>query len=251
MTVAELRSWATTFAGEAGSFGNRFDDFLAAVDVVDLYEVEIGPLFTSSGQSSFPNSWNGETNVGRALGRTMLGVYQAVFDAYDNDFVSQHALSLAGTRFRSTNNFPRSVPSPSSLFAVYEVQIDGTLHDEFGSDGGYNTNAARRMTGAYLAPGSIAEVTIPNALVKAGFQIRVGGHSWDLSNKNTANRLHRVSNIFDITSNTTRIANPMGGNIYIEVPRRVLSMFSSETRSVRLFSLTAALMTPPKLNGKP
>lgn len=218
MTVAELQSWATTFAGEAGSLGSRFDDFLAAVNVVDLYEEEIGPLFTSSGQSSFMNSWNGETNVGRALGRTMLGVYQAVFDAYDNDFVSQYALFLTGTSFRSTENFPGSVPGPSDPFAIYEVQIDGTLLDEFGSDGGYNTNAARRMTGAYLAPGSVADVIVPNELVGAGFQVRVGGHSWDLSNKNNANRLHRVSNAFDITSNTTRVANPMGGNIYIEVP---------------------------------
>jgi hypothetical protein len=218
MTVAELQSWATSFTNEAGTLGSRLNDFLAAVEVVDLYEDEVGPLFTSSGQSSFNNSWNGETNAGRALGRTMLGVYQAVFDAFDNDLVSQNALFVAGVKFRSTENFPGSVPSPTDLFAIYEVQIDGTLHEEYGSDGGYNTNAARRMTGAYLAPGTVVDVTVPNELVNAGFQIRVGGHSWDLSNKNNANRLHRVSNTFDITNNVTKVANPMGGNIYIEVP---------------------------------
>jgi predicted PurR-regulated permease PerM len=36
MTVAELQSWATTFAGESATLGDRFNDFLAAVEVVDL-----------------------------------------------------------------------------------------------------------------------------------------------------------------------------------------------------------------------
>ena len=148
----------------------------------------------------------------------MLGVYQAVFDAFDNDFVSQNGNFVDGLMFRSTENFPGSVPNPTDSLAIYEVQIDGTLNQEFGSDGGYNNNAARRMTGAYLSPGIIAEVIVPDELVNAGFQIRVGGHSWDLRIKNNANRLHRVSNVFDITSNVVRIANPMGGNIYIEVP---------------------------------
>ena len=218
MTVAELESWATTFAGEADTLGDRISDFLAASSVIVLYENEVGPLFTSSGQSSFANSWNGETNVGRGLARAMLGVYQAVFDAFDNDFVSQNGNFVDGLMFRSTENFPGSVPNPTDSLAIYEVQIDGTLNQEFGSDGGYNNNAARRMTGAYLSPGIIAEVIVPDELVNAGFQIRVGGHSWDLRIKNNANRLHRVSNVFDITSNVVRIANPMGGNIYIEVP---------------------------------
>ena len=218
MTVAQLQSWANAFSSEANSIGNRLDDFAAAVEIVDLYETSVGPLFTSQGQASFLNSWNGETNVGRSLGRTMLGVYQAIFDAIDDDMIAQNPGLVVGVMFRSTQNFPGTVPSPFSPAAVYQVQIDGTLDQEFGSDGGYNTNAARRMTGAYLSPGSIGVVTVPNELVNAGFQIRVGGHSWDLSNKNNANRLHRVSNLFDINSNTVPIANPMGGNIYIEVP---------------------------------
>lgn len=216
MTVSELQTWANAFQSEAGSLGNRIDDFVAAVSVVELYEAEIGPLFTSQGHQSFANSWSGDNNVGRGLARAMLGVYQAVFDAVDADLIATGLVD--GVFFRSTENFPGSVPNPTDPAAIYEVQIDATLHEEFGSDGGYNTNAARRMTGAYLAPGTIAEVIVPDELVNAGYEIRVGGHSWDLSNKNTANRLHRVSNTFQITDNVVRIANPMGGNIYIDVP---------------------------------
>ena len=229
MTLAQLRDWAFNFTcpawpdcrevtTEAETLGDRFDDFLAAVELIEFYEQTEGPLFTSAGQLEFSNSWEGEMNFDRALARTMFTVYQAVFDAYDNDFVSQRAPLLAGTMFRSTENFPGSVPSPADPSATYAVQIDGTLNAEFGSEGGYHTNEARRMTGAYLSPGSIGVVSVPNELVNAGYQIRVGGHSWDLWNRNNINRLHRVSNLFDINSNQVQIANPMGGNIYIEVP---------------------------------
>ena len=218
MTVAELRSWANTFSNQAGSLGNRLNDFAAAVEVIELYEQRVGPLFTSRGVGSFTNSFDGDNNIGRGLARAMLRVYQAVFDAFDNELVAQNASLVDGVMFRSTENFPGSVPNPNNLSGIYQVRIDGTLNEQFGYVGGYSTNAARRMTGAYLAPGTIAEVIVPNALVNAGYQIRVGGHSWDLTNKNLANRLLRVSNLFDITDNVVQIANPMGGNIYIEVP---------------------------------
>ena len=218
MTVAQLQSWANAFANEASSLGNRLDDFVAAVEVVELYEANVGPLFTSDGVSNFNNSWTGDVNVGRGLARAMLTVYQAVFDAFDNDLVSQNPALVEGTFFRSTENFPGSVPNPTDPNTVYQVQIDGTLNEEFGYVGGYSTNAARRFTGAYLSPGTIATIVVPDELVNAGYQVRVGGHSWDLSNKNNVNRLFRVSNLFDITDNVVEVANPMGGNIYIEVP---------------------------------
>lgn len=218
MTIAEFEDWATVFAGEAEALGDRLEDFVAAVEVVELYEDRVGPLFTGQGIVSFNNSWEGEMNLERALGRAMFGVYQAIFDAYDNDLVAQQSNLVQGVMFRSTENFPGTVPNPSDPAVIYSVRIDGTVNEEFGSEGGYHTAAARRMTGAYLAPGTIVDVIVPDELVDAGFQVRVGGHSWDLSNKNTANRLHRVSNVFDIDANLVRVANPVGGNLYIDVP---------------------------------
>ena len=155
MTLAQLRNWALDFTcpnwpdcrnvtTEADTLGDRFNDFLAAVELIELYEQVRGPLFTSAGQVSFSNSWEGEMNFNRALARTMFTVYQAVFDAYDNDFVSQRAPFLDGVEFGSTENFPGSVPSPTDPIAAYAVQIDATLDAEFGSEGGYNTSAARR-----------------------------------------------------------------------------------------------------------
>ncbi|MGB7327958.1 MAG: M60 family peptidase N-terminal accessory domain-containing protein, partial [Rubripirellula sp.] len=217
MTFAEFETWSNTFDNESGTLGDRLDDFVAAAEVVELYETEKGPLFTSQGVSSFDNDWPTSSD-NRGLERSIFRVYQAMFDAVDADLIADLPDVVDGMMFRSTENFPGSVPSPTDPLAVYQVTIDGTLADQFGSPGGYDTNAARRMTGAYLAPGSIAEVIVPPELVNAGFSIRVGGHSWDLASKNTANRLHRVSNQFDITGTVTQVANPMGGNIYIEVP---------------------------------
>ena len=108
------------------------------------------------GSQVLNNSWEGETNTQRATGRAMLGVYQAVFDAYDNEMVSQNTALVNGVMFRSTENFPGTVPNPTIFSPIYSVQIDGTLNEEFGSPGGYDSNAARRMTGAYLAPVAIA-----------------------------------------------------------------------------------------------
>ncbi|WP_404308008.1 M60 family peptidase N-terminal accessory domain-containing protein [Neorhodopirellula lusitana] len=217
MTFAEFKTWSNTFDTESGTLGDRVDDFVAAVEVVELYESNVGPLFTSQGISSFNNDWP-SSNDGRGLERSIFRVYQAIFDAIDDELIRDFPDLVDTVMFRSTENFPGSVPSPTDPLAVYQVSIDGTLEEQFGSPGGYDTNEARRMTGAYLAPGSIAEVIVPPELVNAGFTIRVGGHSWDLSNKNSANRLHRVSNQFAITSTVTQVANPMGGNIYIEVP---------------------------------
>lgn len=218
MTIAELQAWTATFLHEAGSLYTRPADFAAATQLVELYEDTMGPLFTSEGQASFPASWEDEENLERALARAVFSVYQGILDSTNSQLIASSPELVDGLMFRSTENFPGSVPNPSNTTAAYDVRIDASLPEEFGSIGGYDTNAARRMTGAYLAPGSIAEVIVPQSLVNNGYSIRVGGHSWDLSNKPNVNRLYRVSKTFDITGTVTKVANPMGGNIYIEVP---------------------------------
>lgn len=218
MTIAELELWATTFLAEADALYTKPEDFTAATNLVELYEETKGPLFTSQGQPNFAASWDGETDVNRALARAVSSIYQALLDSTNSTLITTSPELVNGLMFRSTENFPGTVPNPTDATTTYEVQIDASLPEEFGSEGGYDTNAARRMTGAYLAPGTIAEVIVPQALVNAGYTIRVGGHSWDLSNKSNVNRLYRVSKAFDITNTVTQVANPMGGNMYIEVP---------------------------------
>ncbi|MDB3936208.1 RICIN domain-containing protein, partial [Granulosicoccus sp.] len=218
MSVAELRAWATSFTREAGALYTRPSDFAAAANLIRLYEETMGPLFTSAGQLEFAASWDGEFNQNRALARAVFRVYQAIMDSTNSTIIATHPELVDGLMFRSTENFPGTVPSITDLAETYDVRINASLPEEFGSDGGYDINPARRMTGAYLVPGTIAEITVPQALVNQGYVVRVGGHTWDLSNKPNVNRLYRVSRAFDITSTVTQVANPMGGNIYIDVP---------------------------------
>jgi hypothetical protein len=61
-------------------------------------------------------------------------------------------------------------------------------------------------------------VTVPQSMVGKGYQIRVGAHSYDLSNKPNYKRLDRSTIVYGINSISTKIASPLGGGIYIEVP---------------------------------
>ncbi len=70
----------------------------------------------------------------------------------------------------------------------------------------------------HLSPGSIAEVSVPQSMVNAGFSILVGAHTIDMTEKWIFNRMDRVSTSFPITKSVMRVANPLGGGIYIVVP---------------------------------
>jgi len=59
---------------------------------------------------------------------------------------------------------------------------------------------------------------VPASLVGKGYKIRVGAHSWDMSNRPSVRRLDRCTILYSINSLNTTVANPLGGGIYIEVP---------------------------------
>ena len=98
------------------------------------------------------------------------------------------------------------------------MKIDASYVNPFKHRVLHEERPSRRPTGAYLAPGSIATVTVPKALVGKGYEIRVGANSWDMSRKPRVLRLYRVSLVYPIEATQTKVANPLGGGIYIEVP---------------------------------
>jgi len=187
----------------------------AAFDLVEAYDQKFGALFTSPAtKRGFPRDPSKE-----ALAHALFAVQQGILDhAYTPANLVAHDKLLSGANFGTATYFPGAVNPPADVRTGYAVPINATLPVTWGSPALYETNSARRPTGCYLAPGSIASVTVPAALVNKGFAIRVGAHSWDLRAKPIIKRLDRVSLIYPITSATTRIANPLGGGIYIEVP---------------------------------
>ena len=127
---------------------------------------------------------------------------------------------LNGFKFGSTANFPGRCAPPVDPDLTHTATISASYLNTVGraTQGDGPGTFARKPTGCYLAPGSIATVTVPGALVGTGYQIRVGAHSWDHSNRPNIRRLDRSTLVYSINALETRIASPLGGGIYIEVP---------------------------------
>ena len=211
----QLLEQEKTLKARVAEVGKDASILAAAFDLVATYDAKIGPLFTTPDtQNGFPR--DASHNV---LAHALMDVQQGILDhAYTPENVLLFATFLEGKKFGTAAYFPGAVNPPADASTGYTVQVNATLPVTWGSPALFETEPARRPTGCYLAPGSLGYVTVPPALVNAGFAIRVGAHSWDLKAKPTIKRLDRVSLVYPITSETTRIASPLGGGIYIEVP---------------------------------
>lgn len=215
LTEVQIKEQAEAIQVDLGQVGTNAAVLAAALDLVATYDAKVGPLFTTPDtKKGFPR--DASKNV---LAHAILAVQQGILDyAYTPENLVSQAKLLNGTKFGTAVYFPGDVAPPADSNVGYAVPINATLPVTWGSPALFETDPARRPTGCYLAPGSIGYVTVPPALVNKGFSIRVGAHSWDLKAKPMVKRLDRVSLVYPITSTTTRIANPLGGGIYIEVP---------------------------------
>lgn len=187
------------------------------LELVDLYETNKGPLFMNEGTR---NGLDPSDHSGVELDWAMFQIQQGIIDrVYTLENINRYSGILNGAKFKTAKYFPGDVLPPSDPTSSYEVNINCSMPEVWwGEPVMYCEDMARRPTGAYVAPGSIVTISVPPSIVNQGFIIRVGAHSWDLSNKPTYKRLSRVSVTFPIVSTETQIANPLGGGIYIEVP---------------------------------
>lgn len=187
-----------------------------AFAVTDAYENEIGPLFMNDATR---RGFNRKATGGLEIHRAIFALQQGLLDyAYTSSNVQQYYRLLNGPKFKTSSYFPGAVTEQPDHTITHTVKINASQPKDWGSPVMYADHSARRPTGCYLAPGSIAQVIVPPALVNQGYSIRVGAHSWDLKKKPIIKRFDRVSLIYPIESTSTIIANPLGGGIYIEVP---------------------------------
>ncbi len=187
-----------------------------ALDLVMCYETKVGPLFVNKAtRRGFPRRPAG----GLELDRAMFAIQQGLIDyAFTPGNLKKFSKILNGAAFKTSSYFPGAVDAPADPTAVHVALINASQPACWGIPVMDNERPARRPTGCYLAPGSIAKVTVPRSMVGKGFSIRVGAHSWDLKRKPKIKRLDRVSIVYPIEDVHTSIANPLGGGIYIEVP---------------------------------
>ncbi len=216
LAADKLLQFASQIEAEGEQVASDAATLRRALKVVDTYEATNGPLFISKAtRDGFPRKPAG----GLELDRALFALQQALLD---HAFTPQHLAAyqdvLDGAAFKTAAYFPGAVAAKPEPEQVYRVTINASQPAAWGSPVMFTEDPARRPTGCYLAPGSIATVTVPPALVGKGFGVRVGAHSWDLEARPVIKRLDRVSLVFPIEATETRIANPLGGGIYLEVP---------------------------------
>ena len=196
--------------------GQTSDIISEALDLVESYETTVGPLFMNQAtRGGFPRKPAG----GLELDRAICAVQQGLIDyAFTPDNLKRFHEILNGAVFKTSSYFPGAVDAPVDPAVAHEVAINASQRACWGIPVMDNEKPARRPTGCYLAPGSIAQVIVPRSVVGKGFSIRIGAHSWDLAKKPKIVRLDRVSIVYPIEETHTSVANPLGGGIYIEVP---------------------------------
>ena len=196
---------------------------LLGKSVLEDFDLLVGPLFTT------PNTVNGFSKdpaqaTGYDVERAMVFLQQGIFDyVFTTNVYSDHAQHINSWTFKSSAVFPGSVEPPADSSVSKSIMIRANFADPDGSNPYFgindeNTDHALRPTGLYLAPGSVATVTVPDSLVGQDYYIRVGSHEWDLGIRPNYKRLDRITKKFLIESNTLEVFNPFGGAISILVP---------------------------------
>ena len=187
-----------------------------ALQLVALFETVKGPLFVSG---STTNGGFTRAGSGLELERFMFYLQQSIMDySYTEENLMAYPQLFTNFKYETSSYFPGAATPPSNSNVSYTVKIDGNHIRNWGTPINYETEDARRPTGCYLAPGSIATVTVPSSLVGKGASVLVGAHTWDNKVKPTTRRLDRVTKVYEIDSQTVTVANPLGGGIYINIP---------------------------------
>ena len=216
LSADQIKQQTEIIRNNIDRIGKTSDIISEALDLVASYETTAGPLFMNRAtRGGFPRKPAG----GLELDRAMFAIQQGLIDyAFTPGNLKKFNDLLNGAAFKTSSYFPGAVDAPVDPTVVHEVSINASQPACWGIPVMDNEKPARRPTGCYLAPGSIAEVIVPRSMVGKGFGIRVGAHSWDLVRKPKIVRLDRVSIVYPIEEIRTSIANPLGGGIYIEVP---------------------------------
>lgn len=217
LTGTQIASHKATIDANKTLFDDSSAIITACFDLVETYDTIVKPMFVSgSPVQSFTRSSTSDTDISWAV----YNVMQYIIDySYTSGTIGNHPNLIDGFKFGSSAFFPGEVNPPADPNAVYTVTVDGSYLNTWGHDVMHEERSARKPTGAYLAPGSIATVTVPSKIVGKGYQVRIGAHSWDFSNKPTIKRPDRSTILYDINSTEIKVASPLGGGIYIEVPR--------------------------------
>ena len=222
LTETELLAIRDVFLAQPQCLPNE-EFIVLAKSVIEEYDSLVGPLFST------PNTVNGFSKdpvvaPGLGMERAMVALQQAILDfIMTPEVYAEYPEHIDGWIFNTSHTFPGYVDPPADPSVSHSMLIRANFEDPAGTNphlniNGDQTNHALRPTGLYLAPGSIATVTVPNSLVGQGYYVRVGSHEWDLGIRPKFYRLDRITKKFPIDTSTIEVFNPFGGAISILVP---------------------------------
>jgi hypothetical protein len=222
LTETELLAIRDVFLAQPQCLTNE-EFIVLAKSIIEEYDSLVGPLFST------PNTVNGFSKdpvaaPGLGMERAMVALQQAILDfVMTPEVYAEYPEHIDGWIFNTSHTFPGYVDPPADPSVSHSMLIRANFKDPAGTNphlniNGDQTNHALRPTGLYLAPGSIATITVPNSLVGQGYYVRVGSHEWDLGIRPKFYRLDRITKKFPIDTSTIEVFNPLGGAISILVP---------------------------------
>ena len=218
MTVGELRANVGQLDKLVPLIASDSSLIRASLHLVDHYEKHMGPLFINEAtRGGFPRAEDDDPEL--SLARLLMKIQQGILDYQFTGLIlpaCQHILSDRG--WKTAENFPGSTERPSEGAETYSATINAHNPAYWGRFVAFAKDPSRQPTGYYLSAGSIGEVVVPPELVGRGYSILVGAHTVTHQHREKPKRLDRVTTRFEITQQTTKIGNPLGGGIYIEVP---------------------------------
>ncbi len=224
-----------------------------ALNVIADYDRVFGPVFTTATtKDGFFKDPALSPNLEKE--RAIIVLLQGAFDFIFTPSVYKASPTLInGAKFNTCKSFPGDAVAPANPALSYTVPIRANFEDPWGmnpslNDNGDGTEHAYRPTGLYLAPGSVATITVPSSLVGKNYYVRVGAHEWDLSAKPFFKRMDRVSKKFLIDSTSIKVFNPLGGAIAILVPYgatdSIVNVSASNVLQAPFFSIKSFYTTP-------
>ncbi|MFB9054607.1 M60 family peptidase N-terminal accessory domain-containing protein, partial [Formosa undariae] len=206
LTTSDIKTTENAIKMDSGLFSSDSDVIETALETIALYEAKFGGLFTANSSSKGGFS---RTASGYELENLMLAIMQPIIDySYTTENLTNYPTLFENTLFETSSYFPGAAAQPADPTESFTIQINGIHVRKPGTQANYETEDARRPTGTYLAPGSVATVTVPSSLVGIGASILVGAHTWDLTKKSDIKRMDRVTTKYEINSTTVKIANP-------------------------------------------
>jgi hypothetical protein len=246
LTPSQLNAQADIIQANISYIADDSQVVLQAFDIVDCYDKVKGPIFINAAtKNGFPNNF--DALDGYELVRAVFLVQQGILDhIYTQENFLKYRTFLLGRKFKTADYFPGICIAPVDSLVTFTAKINATMPKDWGKRTAFSTTPARRPTGFYLAPGSLGKVKVPASLVKKGFKVLVGAHSYDMKGRNNCNRFWRVTNTFEINDTITEIVNPFGGGVYIVVPYQIYE----GVVDIQLTNVVAAPFFSDKISNK-